>query len=205
MRYRVRVARIDPKTAAKHRSADASDPGAPETIDGRAVRGTALFSPCRVWRYRLLREWDGGEGTAFWLMLNPSTADAVRVDPTVRRAVTFSMRWGRARTLVGNVFALRATSPEHLYTHGDPVGPENDEHLAAMAAEAGTVVLAWGNHALHAGRCRRIAELMLPHAAKCVLLSTTKSGMPGHPLYIAGDTRPRPARALLEGLARRAD
>lgn len=205
MRYRVRVARIDPNTAAKHRSAPVSDPDAPEVIDARAVRGSALFSPCRTWRYRLLREWEGGAGTAFWLMLNPSTADAVRVDPTVRRAVAFSMRWGRARTLVGNVFALRATSPGHLYTHEDPVGPGNDAHLSAMAEESDIVVLAWGNHALHGGRARRIAQLMLPHAEKCVLLSTTKSGMPGHPLYIAGSARPRPARALLEELVRRAD
>jgi len=195
--------RIDPDNAARHRSAITSDPAEPEVIDGRVVRGTALFSACRTWRYTLVREWDGGSGTVLWLMLNPSTADAVRVDPTVRRAVTFAMRWGKARALIGNVFALRATSPEHLYSHTDPVGPDNDAHLAAMAAQADLIVLAWGNHALHGGRCRRIAELMLPHAAKCVLLATTKSGMPGHPLYIAGDTQPKPAAQLLRELAAR--
>lgn len=192
---------IDPRTAARHRSAVANDPADPEVIDGRLVRGDALFSDCRTWRWRLSREWDGGSGSVFWLMLNPSTADAVRVDPTVRRAVSFSMRWGAARALVGNVFALRATSPEHLYVHRDPVGPENDEHLAAMAREADRIVVAWGNHARHGERYRDIARILRPHAARCVCLSTTKGGMPGHPLYLRADTVPAPARELLERLS----
>jgi hypothetical protein len=192
---------IDPRNAARHRSATADDPADPELIDGRLVRGDAVFSPCRTWRWRLTREWEGGTGAVFWLMLNPSTADAVRVDPTVRRAVSFSMRWGAARALVGNVFGLRATSPQHLYTHPDPVGPDNDEHLAALAREADRIVVAWGNHARHGERYRSIARILRPHAAKCVCLSTTKGGMPGHPLYLRADTVPTSARELLARLS----
>jgi hypothetical protein len=135
-----------------------------------------------------------------WLMLNPSTADAVRVDPTVRRAVTFSMTWGFAEAWVGNVFALRATSPDHLYTHDDPIGPDNDDHLAAMMADAERIVLAWGNHAAHGARYARIADLLAPHAKRCVHLALTASGMPKHPLYISGATQPVSATTVVAAL-----
>ena len=45
---------------------------------------TALFSPCGRFRYRLGRRWGEGPTVAF-VLLNPSTADQLRDDPTVRR------------------------------------------------------------------------------------------------------------------------
>jgi hypothetical protein len=195
------MAPISPDSAAAHRSAVRNDPADPEIIAGRQVTGDALFSACKTWRYRLTRRWQGGQDAVLWLMLNPSTADAVRVDPTVRRAVTFSMEWGFASCLVGNVFALRATSPKHLYAHADPVGPDNDRHLAAMMAQAARIVLAWGNHAQVDGRCRVVAQLLRRHGDRCQHLGLTRSGMPKHPLYLAGDTRPCPAASVVAALA----
>lgn len=187
------MAAIDPTTARSHRSATRHDPDQPEIIAERAVTGDALFSPCKTWRYRLTRSWQGGRGGILWIMLNPSTADAVRVDPTVRRAITFSIIWGHAHACIGNVFALRATSPRHLYDHADPVGPDTDRHLAAMIGDAERIVLAWGNHALHAQRYAQILDLLRGHERRCCHLGLTKQGLPKHPLYLSGDTRPESA------------
>ena len=53
--------------------------------DGLLGAATADFSEDLVYRYRLSRVWDAGLPLLGWLMLNPSTADAFRVDPTVNR------------------------------------------------------------------------------------------------------------------------
>lgn len=42
----------------------------------------ALFSPCRLYRYKLWRKW-GDAPPAVFVMLNPSTADEIDNDPTV--------------------------------------------------------------------------------------------------------------------------
>jgi hypothetical protein len=46
----------------------------------------AAFSKCRRWRYLLWRSWDEKRPAANFLMLNPSTADEVKLDPSCTRA-----------------------------------------------------------------------------------------------------------------------
>ena len=54
---------------------------------------TALFSPCRTFRYRLGRHWSDGPVLAF-IMLNPSCADEHIDNPSVRRCIGFAQRLG---------------------------------------------------------------------------------------------------------------
>lgn len=68
--------------------------------------------------YRLWRSWEkapgGTEGTCLWVMLNPSTADHVQDDPTIRRVVGYSKAWGFTRAEVVNLYAYRTASPADL-------------------------------------------------------------------------------------------
>lgn len=106
----------------------------------------AEFSDCRTWRYRLWRIWDDTKPYANFIMLNPSTADANVLDPTVTRCVDFANRWGYGGLHVTNLFALVSTDPEGLYRATDPIGPGNDRAIRETAQGAGAVVCAWGNH-----------------------------------------------------------
>ena len=67
---------------------------------------TALFSRDRRFRYRLGRRWGDGAAVCF-VLLNPSTADETREDPTVRRCIGF------ARSLAFRRPRVRASGP-HL-------------------------------------------------------------------------------------------
>src|SRR5438105_250311 len=76
--------------------------------------GSAWFSPDKQYRYLLTRSWDHIPQAMTWIMLNPSTADAFRDDPTIRRCISFARREGCGSIRVVNLFALRATDPRDL-------------------------------------------------------------------------------------------
>ena len=141
------------------------------------MRG-ATFSADRRYRYRLWRRWDGARPVVAFVMLNPSTADARRDDPTIRRCIGFAKSWGFGGMEVVNLFAYRTTDPGELRRVTDPVGADNDRHIRRAIARADLVVLAWGART----RSRRL--LSLPHA-RC--LGLTRAGQPRHPLYLRRD------------------
>lgn len=154
----------------------------------------ADLSDCGTYRYRLGRLWDEGP-TDVWVMLNPSTADARVDDPTIRRCIGFSKGWDAGSLIVVNLFALRATDPAELAKHPEPVGPNNDEHLAMVAAKAqqfgGRVIAAWGAHPMAARRADAVHRV-LRQQAPVLAMGTSKAGAPRHPLYLKGNTMPRP-------------
>lgn len=150
---------------------------------------SATLSPDGVYRYDLERWWDPDQRFLLWVMLNPSTADGVLDDPTIRRCVGFSKAWGFGGMFVVNLFALRATDPKALYTHPDPIGPENDEWIEESARKCDEAVMAWGaTGARFMDRALHVHELIeFRHASMC--LGKTKDGHPRHPLYVASNTQ----------------
>lgn len=84
--------------------------------------------------------------------LNPSTADELLDDPTIRRCVAFARSWGYGALCMTNLFAFRATDPDVMKSADDPVGPENDQHLQDLANGASVVIAAWGVHGTFGGR-----------------------------------------------------
>lgn len=130
---------------------------ADETLGG----DVAVFSDDRRYRYHLLRNLASGTGrTVAFCMLNPSTADAFKNDPTVRRCVGYARAWGFYRLVVVNLFALRATDPAVMLADPDPVGPDCDIYLRLAADQAEFVVCAWGNHGARRGRADEVLEML---------------------------------------------
>lgn len=141
----------------------------------------------RAYRYRLWRAWDAAKPTVAFIMLNPSTADETTDDPTLRRCIGYARGWGYGHLVVGNLFAVRETDPANLWDYFDPVGPENDEHLRDICADADRVVAAWGAHGHLGERGRRVAAML---DVDLYALDTTKDGQPTHPLYQPADAEP---------------
>jgi hypothetical protein len=151
---------------------------------------TAIISPCGRYRYRLERQCDGDGATAI-IMVNPSTADAEKDDATIRKLIGFGNRnrWGRL--IVGNLFAYRATDVRELAGQVDPVGPENDRHLAAMIDESNRIIVAWGPLSKQPkylrGRWRTFGR-MAGWAGLQSIGEPAKCGHPKHPLMLAYDS-----------------
>ena len=150
------------------------------------VEKGASFSRCGRYRYSLWRRWDPGKPVVLWLCLNPSTADAVEDDPTLRRCMGFARDWGYGTSITGNLFAYRATDPEMMKRAGDPVGPNNNRALKRLAARADLVVAAWGNDGNLLGR----ADWARGHIPGLHYLKMNSSGEPAHPLYLPKTLKP---------------
>jgi hypothetical protein len=150
----------------------------------------AKLSPCGVYRYSLERGWSARP----WLtviMLNPSTADAMVDDPTIRRCVGFAQRDDFGGIHVVNRYALRATNPAALQIAPDPVGPDNEKAIrhavGAARAGGGLILCAWGTKGSSdvTGLLRLFREERAVELLRC--LGVTKEGHPRHPLYVRGD------------------
>lgn len=155
---------------------------------------SAILDETRTYRYRLVRPktcaWP--IPPTLWVMLNPSTADEVRNDPTIRKCRGFQAVWAAgergAACEVVNLFALRATDPAELPKHPDPVGPDNDSHIAGAALDVlsggGKVVFAWGANRFARERAAIVTASLAELGQPVYCLGTTKDGSPRHPLYV---------------------
>ena len=152
----------------------------------------AAFSKCRRWRYLLWRRWDEAGPVANFLMLNPSTADEVKLDPSCTRARNYAGQWGYGALVVTNIFAFRQTNPDRMKAARDPVGRGNDAAILRAAREADLVVCAWGNHGAHEARGEEVERLLRSSRVKLFFLRRNGSGQPAHPLYLPGSLKPVP-------------
>lgn len=148
------------------------------------------------YRYTLTRSTLTGTGAAVFVMLNPSVADEVDDDPTIRRVKGFAFgTLGASRLVVVNLFAYRSTSPFLMWAARrrgvDIVGPGNDDAVRAELAGAAHVVVAWG--AVHRQAAPRIEWTVAAIAAAgkhAVALGVTLEGQPRHPLYLPKNAAP---------------
>ena len=150
----------------------------------------AIFSPDRRYRYWLEARLSDADGICMFLMLNPSTADEMKSDPTVTRAKGFARSWGYGTLWVCNIFALRATQPAVLRKDPEPVGADNDDYILRSARRSDEVVCAWGNHGEHLDRGAQVMSMLESQASNVRTghLGMTMRNQPKHPLYLRADT-----------------
>lgn len=148
----------------------------------------ADFSECGTWRYTLRRTWDPAAPSMVMVLLNPSTADASKDDPTNRRGMGFARREGCGSLIFVNLFAFRTPSPAVMRGASDPVGPENDAWIERVVRAADVVVLGWGVHGTYRRRDQAVLRLLEPIGQQLWCLGRTKAGMPRHPLFLRADT-----------------
>lgn len=140
----------------------------------------------------------GGRGPILWAMLNPSTATELEDDPTIRRCLAFSRRWGYEAVMIWNLFGYRTPKPDELWAAAasglDVVGPENAEWLSILLAEASVVVAAWGDNGrreVARPQVRGFFNACEEHGIDMVwCLGETKFKEPVHPLFVPADREP---------------
>ena len=148
----------------------------------------AIFDETAVYRYSLYRRWANHGRSVTFVMLNPSTADAFKEDPTITRCIGFAKGFGYHALTIVNIFAFRSTDPKKLRTVEDPVGPDNDRYIRDACFRGSSVICAWGTHgALHARDLAAWKQIRL-EIPNVFCLGRTKGGHPKHPLYLKATT-----------------
>lgn len=151
-----------------------------------------------------------------FVMLNPSTADALEDDPTIRRCVGFAQSWGYGGILVVNLFSYRATNPGELagVSYSEAVGEATDFVILSACADVlsdprGRVVAAWGARsslkhakakAYYDRRVREVTALLREGGVVLDCIKETTAGEPRHPLYLSGSLAPRLWGGMMEGV-----
>lgn len=175
--------------------------------------GFARFSADKAMRYRFARalspyireltfdgervDWIGAGARVkrcVWVMCNPSTADALQLDPTIKRCVAFATAWGANVLEVVNIFALRSTDPRELYKRAFAFRGDDqiaNTEIVRACTDAWLVVAGWGKHGALDRRGEVVRSML--HAGGVTLhhLGLNGDGSPKHPLYLKGGTAPQ--------------
>jgi hypothetical protein len=171
----------------------------PSLFNSDALGVHCVFDPTRayryVWSYELgpfTRRLHNLDKRLMFCGLNPSKADEVVFDNTVKKWIAWGRDWGYGCLDVVNAFALRSTDPKALYVAvrdgQDPVGPENDRHILEVAARASLRVVGWGKHAKLLNRDTQMSRLLADFDLYC--MDTNSDNSPTHPLYLKSSTTP---------------
>ena len=156
------------------------------TTHSFSFTGTATISDCGRYRYSLERRTGVVGPNLTWIMINPSTADAVKDDATIRKVVGFTKRAGYGVALVVNLFAWRSKDVKDVLLHLDEAqGEHNCAAIMQASAISHGVVCAWGPKPWAYGQAREVLYWLDEHpdgprALLCV--GTSKDGAPLHPL-----------------------
>lgn len=159
---------------------------------------TAVISDCTLYRYELRRIWDFGKPMLVVCMLNPSTADADRNDPTITTLIHFATLWGYGGLIVVNFRAFRASKPKDMWKAADPTGPLNHDYIRAALRYAsengGKALAAWGAVEHQDSVFLREAEIW---KVDLVCLGMTKERNPKHPMARGTHRIPRDQQPVL--------
>ncbi|EZQ01444.1 DUF1643 domain-containing protein [Acinetobacter sp. Ver3] len=140
----------------------------------------AVISDCQKYRYSLWTIWDKSKPIYTFIGLNPSTADHLTDDRTIKRCKKFVQDWGGGGFYIVNLFAFRTPYPYELFAENNPIGELNESYLIELTNQSEKIVACWGNDGNYLKRADQIRELL---KGKLYCLHLNKSGEPKHPLY----------------------
>ena len=158
---------------------------------GEYLQLSAEISECSTYRYTLTRRWAVSGQRVCFVMLNPSTADGLSDDRTIRKCVGFAKRFEGGELTVVNLYAFRSTDPTVMFRAQkggtDITGWKNNMHIHEAINRADLTIVAWGSDArIDRSRVDLVRSFQTVRRLHCLRL--TQDGSPGHPLYLSGQS-----------------
>jgi len=148
-----------------------------------AQRG-AFFNQDRTFRYWLFRQWDETLPKAMCIGLNPSTANEIDNDPTIKRLMPLLKNAGYGGFYMCNLFAFVSPNPDDLRRIIDATG-DNDYHLHYCYQQTDAVIFCWGNFKV----AQYKAKKMIKYFPNALCFGKNANGSPKHPLYMKSTTK----------------
>lgn len=129
------------------------------------------------------------EGFIAWVLNNPSTADGLTDDATIRRLWTFTRFYGYNAMHVVNTNCYRSTDPKSAIAPPLDIQGVNDQWLAEVHRNSALTICGWGERAFPELIDRSVRALH--PLGPLYSLRVTKQGNPQHPLYLPGTCVPQ--------------
>jgi hypothetical protein len=170
-------------------------------LHGHEVTVATTYHPSRTSGY-IQGVADERAPYVLFVMLNPSTANAVNDDPTIRSCMRIARALGYGALHVVNLWDYITPDPKALraWVIANGLGDRVDPHggpppdlldMVIRSKHAALTLCGWGTWG--GWFPKRVADVMecltAPHA-----LHVTKDGHPGHPLYLPKTATPKPYR-----------
>ena len=154
------------------------------------IRSTAIYSPCKSYRYLLTRTHVKAKKSLLFILLNPSTATEFKNDPTIARCQKRSEILDYKAFAICNLFAFRTKSPKIMKNCFDPIGPENNRIIKENVFSADKIICAWGNHGTHLNQAEAVVKIIKTKTTSIFHVGLTKKNQPTHPLYVEYSREP---------------
>tara|TARA_B100000686_G_C16802696_1_gene987323 strand:+ start:3537 stop:3995 length:459 start_codon:yes stop_codon:yes gene_type:complete len=146
------------------------------------MRKKALLSRDKKYRYSLTRIWDDSQKKILFIMLNPSSADSQNDDPTIRRLISFTKKWGFGGFWVCNLYPYRTSSIKELYKSLSSMQNKNKIQIKNHILKTNLIVYAWGN-------TEKEPNWLKKNVKKPFCIDKNINGSPKHPLYISSNKK----------------
>jgi hypothetical protein len=143
----------------------------------------AIFSECKKYRYALWRVWDKSKPYVMFIGLNPSTANELTDDPTIRRVKKLAYFLGYGGVYMMNLYAFITPDPKELKKCNDPI-KDNDKWINTIHVKCKDIIFAWGSFKAAKERGKYIVQRF-----KGLALGLNNDGSPKHPLYIPNNVQ----------------
>ena len=145
---------------------------------------SAIFNKDKSKRFLLTRSWDYKNelSSCVFIMMNPSLADSKTDDPTVKKCIYYSNKFGHNRLSIVNIFPNVSTVP----TINEFSFCKNNFHfIKDVLKDNQYIYLAWGFNL-------EIQEWLKPllKNKNVFALEMSKQNTPKHPLYLKKDLDP---------------
>jgi len=146
----------------------------------------AVLDHYRKHRFLIWRFWNDAPRMLF-IGLNPSTANELQDDPTIRRLCGFAQEWGYGGLYACNLFSFITPNPKELLAETRN-HPANTPAISMALKLTVLTVCGWGDgiNSIEQGYSRAEAVYELTDAPMCFGL--TQRGNPRHPLYLNSNT-----------------
>lgn len=151
----------------------------------------AGFNADRTRRYWLLRRWLETKPMFAYIGLNPSTAGKQVDDPTSKKLVGFTDRFGGGGFVLFNANDLVATDPREMEMHKEPCSEDNYIQMVAMLDDLKPekVIVMWGVRGNWRGGAAAVLTMLKAMHIEPWTFKLTTEGSPYHPLYLPYSTQ----------------
>ena len=108
------------------------------------IRSEARFSDCNKYRFWLSKQWSELLPIGAFLLINPSSSDAIITDPTTDKCARMALLWGWRGFIIVNLDPIISSSIPSSLASDVAIRDANDDWIRKAIKVSDTIVIGTG-------------------------------------------------------------